>query len=162
MGRRHEARECALQCLYQWEICAPDDVDLMLARFWAARGGAAGEDVREFAESLVRGAIVRAAEIDSLIAEQADNWRLDRMSTVDRNILRLGVSELLADDPPPAAVVIDEAIELAKRFSGEGAGQFVNGILDGIRRRLSGTGDGAESPDPGGSGGDADSRKAMG
>lgn len=129
MGYRHRARERALQCLYQWEAVRPP-LDRLLERFWRAQPES--EAVRAFAERLVRGTVSKVDEIDRLVEAQADNWRLDRMGSVDRNILRLGAYELLYEDDTPGAVAIDEAIELAKRFSGESAGQFVNGILDGI------------------------------
>lgn len=133
MGYRHRGRQRALQCLYQWEITrAP--IDRVLERFW--RANEEPREVREFAERLIRGAVEESGRADELIAEQAENWRLERMGVVDRNILRLGVYELLREEGTPPAVVIDEAIELAKKFSGDTAGQFVNGILDGIRKRI--------------------------
>lgn len=133
MGTRHRGRERAVQVLYEWELTGRS-IDVVLERFWRAREEP--DEVREFAESLARGTADRAEHIDSLIDHQAVNWRLDRLSNVDRGILRLGVYELLNDPDTPAAVVIDEAIELGKRFSGPGSGQFVNGILDGIRKRF--------------------------
>lgn len=146
MGIRRRGRERAVECLYQWESTSSRaPLDRILARFWKARS--APVEVHRFAERLVRGTVARIDEIDPLIAAQATNWRLDRMSSVDRNILRLGVYELMAEDEgAPPAVVIDEAIELAKRYSGEQAGQFVNGVLDGIRKRL----EARESEDPAG------------
>lgn len=132
MGVRHRARERALQCLYQWESTAAP-IDRLFERFWRAQEEP--EEIRRFTEQLVRGTIALVEPIDEIIAAQAANWRIDRMGMVDRNILRLGTYELLREADTPAAVAIDEAIELAKRFSGDDAGQFVNGILDGIRRR---------------------------
>ena len=132
MGARHRARERALQCLYQWESTAAP-IDRLLERFWRAQEEP--EEVRRFAERLVLGTIALVEPIDEIVAAQAANWRLDRMGMVDRNILRLGTYEILREPDTPAAVAIDEAIELAKRFSGDDAGHFVNGILDGIRRR---------------------------
>lgn len=131
MGVRHRARERALQCLYQWESTA-SPIDRVLQRFWSSQPEA--EEVKRFAEHLVRGTVAAIGEIDPLIERQAANWRLERMSMIDRNVLRLGVYELLHERETPPAVVIDEAIELAKRFSGDEAGHFVNGILDGLRR----------------------------
>ena len=84
---------------------------------------------------LVRGTIGRRDEIDARLAEQADNWRLDRMAAVDRNILRLAMYELLFAPDTPPAVVIDEAVEIAKRFGSERSSQFVNGVLDGFLHR---------------------------
>jgi len=133
MGTRHRGRECAVQVLYEWAITGRA-IEVILERFWRAREEP--EELRAFAERLARGTAEQAEHIDSLIDHQAVNWRLDRLSNVDRGILRLGVYELLNETDTPPAVVIDEAIELGKRFSGEGSGQFVNGILDGIRRRL--------------------------
>ncbi len=141
MGHRHRARERALQCLYEWETTGRP-LEELFARFWSARPEP--DPVVAFAERLVRGTVARVEEIDPLIGAQADNWRFDRMGRVDRNILRLGVYEL-TEDETPVAVVIDEAIELAKRFSGEQAGQFVNGVLDGINRRLVGEGGPSET-----------------
>lgn len=133
MGYRHRGRRRALQCLYQWEATGAPLPDL-LARFW--RSQPEDEEARDFAERLVRGTVAAVESIDPLIEKQAANWRLDRIGVVDRTILRIGVYELLEEADTPPAVVIDEAIELAKQFSGEGAGQFVNGILDGIRKRI--------------------------
>jgi len=133
MGYRRQARERALQCLYQWESTGAE-LDGLLDRFW--RANPASRQIRDFTEVLVRGTVDAVTRIDPLLEQQAENWRLERMGCVDRGILRLGVYELLDQPETPAAVAIDEAIELAKRYSGEQAGTFVNGILDGIRRRL--------------------------
>jgi len=93
------------------------------------------EGVRRFAEELVRGTIRHLADLDGLISDSADNWRLDRMSSVDRNILRLAVFETMFRRPPtPPAVVVDEAVELAKLYGTADSGRFVNGILDSILR----------------------------
>jgi N utilization substance protein B len=93
--------------------------------------------VFEYAKGLVRGTLEHREEIDTLIASQADNWRLERMAPVDRNILRLGVYEFLYQADVPKLVVIDEAIELAKRFGSENSSGFVNGLLDGLIKRHS-------------------------
>jgi N utilization substance protein B len=90
------------------------------------------------AERLARGAQARAEELDAQIAEAATNWRLDRIAPVDRTILRLGAYELARETDTPAAVVLDEAVELAKRFGEEGSPAFVNGVLDAIRKRVRG------------------------
>lgn len=140
MGYRHRARRRALQCLYQWEATGAP-LDGLLARFW--RSQPEDETLREFTERLVRGTVEHVESIDPLIRDQAANWRLDRMGVVDRNILRLGVYELMEETDTPPAVVIDEAVELARRFSGDGATSFVNGILDGIRKKIEGSGTGA-------------------
>ena len=85
-----------------------------------------------YAQRLVEGALLRREEIDELIRSQADNWRLERMPAVDRNILRLAVFEMLTEEDVPKLVVVDEAIELAKKFGSEQSGRFVNGLLDGL------------------------------
>jgi len=133
MGIRHRGRERAVQILYEWALTGRS-IERVMEGFWRAREEP--EPVRVFAGQLATGTAEQSESIDALIDRQAVNWRLERLSNVDRGILRLGVYELLNEKDTPAAVVIDEAIELAKRFSGEGAGPFVNGILDGIRRRL--------------------------
>ena len=133
MGIRHRGRERAVQVLYEWALTGRA-IDVVLERFW--RVHEESEEVRIFAERLARGSCERTDDIDPRIDDQAVNWRLDRLSNVDRGILRLGVYELMNEADTPAAVVIDEAIELGKRFSGEGSARFVNGILDGIRKRL--------------------------
>lgn len=134
MGRRHRAREAAIQCLYQWEVtgAAPDRI---LEGFWESRG-AVDAAVRLFAEALVHGVVAQATEIDAMISDQTEHWRMDRLGLVEKSILRLGVYELAFDEQNPAAVVIDEAVELAKRFSGPESGPFINGVLDGIRLRI--------------------------
>ena len=140
MGYRHRGRQRAMQCLYQWQVTGRD-VDRCLDLFWQAHSDL--DEVRAFATELVRGTVENIELIDTLIVEQASNWRPDRMGIVDRSILRLGVYELTTASDVPAAVAIDEAIELAKRFVGERAGQFINGVLDGVRKRLDSRGAGA-------------------
>jgi N utilization substance protein B len=132
MGRRTKARECAFQLLYQWEITG-DPMEVVLEGFWRMRSGT--PQMRAMAERLAVGARHRVPELDASIAEAAIHWRLDRIAPVDRTILRLGAFELLAEPGTPAAVVLDEAIELAKRFGEEDSPSFVNGVLDAIRRR---------------------------
>ncbi|MBI4477477.1 MAG: transcription antitermination factor NusB [Acidobacteria bacterium] len=124
--------------LYQWEI-GGGDLDTTLATYskhHAPSVLADAPDLAAFAQQLVRGAVDHLPQIDALLDEQAKNWRLSRMAVTDRIILRLAVYEFLqaTDTPPP--IVINEAVELAKTFSGEEAARFVNGVLDGIRRRL--------------------------
>lgn len=134
MGDRRRAREYALQALFQIDLAGggPDEV---FGGFWP---GAAEEDpdVRQFAERLARGATARRDEFDGWIAAAAEHWKVERMAAVDRNVLRLALFELLDDDPIPAAVVIDEAVEIAKKFGGGESGAFINAILDSIRRRI--------------------------
>jgi N utilization substance protein B len=135
MGRRTKARECAFQILYQWEITG-DTMGVVLEGFWRLRSGM--PHMRGMAERLATGARGRVGELDQAIAEAATNWRLDRIAPVDRTILRLGAYELMAESGTPAAVVLDEAVELAKRFGEADSPAFVNGVLDAIRRRVRG------------------------
>jgi N utilization substance protein B len=132
MGRRTKARECAFQLLYQWQITG-DPMAQVIEAFWRLRSGT--EAMRAMAERLARGAQARIDELDRAIAEAASNWRLDRIAPVDRTILRLGTYELLAEPQTPRAVVLDEAVEMAKRFGEADSPAFVNGVLDAIRRR---------------------------
>ena len=133
MGRRTRARECALQMLYQWDATRNTPEQLATA-YWKIRSTT--EETRARAEALLRGTLRRQAEIDEALVATARNWRLDRMAAVDRSILRLAAYELLAEPETPAAVVIDEAVELAKRFGEADSGGFVNGVLDAVRRRV--------------------------
>ncbi|MGD1148320.1 MAG: transcription antitermination factor NusB [Thermoanaerobaculaceae bacterium] len=132
MGVRRRGRELALQMLYQHEL-AGADVDTIVVSFDELLQ--APEAVREFAISLARGVISRLAELDAHLVDQADNWRLERMAAVDRNILRLAIYELIFAGDTPPVVVIDEAVEIAKRFGSERSSQFVNGVLDGFLHR---------------------------
>jgi len=136
---RHRGREAALRMLYQADLSG-DPVEEVIAAFFA---GDLAEDLgdlapeaRAFAERLVRGAWRRREEIDALIARGSAHWRIERMAAVDRNVLRLALYELLEEPATPAAVILDEAVELAKKYGGEESGAFVNGVADGIRRRL--------------------------
>jgi N utilization substance protein B len=133
MGARHRGREYALQMLYQAES-AGSPIAEVVAQFWAERD--VPEDVRDFAERLARGTAAALPEIDALLVQSLDHWRLERLAIVDRLILRLAVYEFLHQPETPRIVVIDEAIEVAKRFGGEDSGQFVNGILDALRKRI--------------------------
>jgi N utilization substance protein B len=138
MGRRTKARECAFQLLYQWAITG-DPMPRVLQLFWQVRSGT--PQMRAMAERLAVGAQAQAGALDERIAAAAANWRLDRIATVDRTILRLGTYELLAEPATPAAVVLDEAVELAKRFGETDSPAFVNGVLDAIRREVRGGGE---------------------
>jgi N utilization substance protein B len=135
MGRRTKGRECAFQILYQREITR-EEMPQVIQAFWLVRSGT--PQVRAMAERLAVGADGRAAELDRAIVAAAANWRLDRMAPVDRTILRLGAYELVAEPETPAAVVLDEAIELAKRFGEADSPAFVNGVLDAIREQVRG------------------------
>ena len=134
---RHRAREAALQMLYQWEVgrASPHEA---IATYWPAHDAEHTLDgpLREFANELVRGTIARVSEIDAMLAAHAQNWRVERMAIIDRLVLRLAVYEFLAQPDTPPRVVINEALELARAFSGEDAVAFVNGLLDAIRKAL--------------------------
>jgi len=137
MGRRTKARECAFQILYQWQISG-EPMEQVLDSFWRIRSGTA--QMRAMAERLALGARGCVQGLDEAIAAAAANWRLDRIATVDRTILRLGTYELMAERQTPPAVVLDEAVELAKRFGEADSPAFVNGVLHAIRQRLSAAG----------------------
>jgi N utilization substance protein B len=131
-GTRHAGRAYALQLLYARDVNPSSDVAESAAQ-WADAFELAIEDTaRAFARELVAATAARAPEIDELIAGSSKNWRIDRMSRVDRNILRLGTCELLVFAAVPVKVVINEAVELAKRFGTAESSAFVNGVLDRI------------------------------
>ncbi len=138
---RRRAREAALQILYQWEI-GRMDVRQAAETFFTSQwpGGAAPPtELRAFAEALSRDTVADLETIDRLIAAVAEHWRPERLAVVDRLVLRMALCELRRagqPDAPPPAVVIDEAIELARRFGTEESARFVNGLLDAARRRL--------------------------
>ena len=129
MSPRTRARELALQYLYGLDLLGEGVQELDEFLGWRASDGRA----IEFARTICLGAREKMTELDELVSRQLDNWSLDRLATVDRNILRIAAWEMLRGGTP-AAVVIDEAIELGKRFGGEDSGGFVNGVLDGLRR----------------------------
>ena len=134
MGTRRKARELALQVLYQIEFCnmeAGTAFDLFCQCFEVSKRAV------PYARRLVDGVEERRTEINDLLSSYADNWRPERMSVVDRNILRLALFELCFDDEAPATVVINEAIEVAKRFGTEESASFINGILDAVRVAIS-------------------------
>jgi len=132
---RHRGRQAALQMLYQWEI-GRVPIDEVCERFWveAPLDEPAEEEVRAFATSLAGGVVSHVTEIDPLITEAADHWRIERMHVMDRLILRLAVYEFLFETETPAKVIINEALELARTFSADDSIRFINGILDAIRR----------------------------
>jgi N utilization substance protein B len=135
---RHRAREAALQILYQWDI-GKGDVDRAAETFFSRQWPDADpppDDLLEFASALAHDTVARLDAIDPLIAETAQRWRPERMAVLDRLILRMAVCELLRDRATPPAVVINEALELARTFSTEEAVKFVNGVLDAIRKKL--------------------------
>jgi transcription antitermination protein NusB len=131
MGTRRKAREYALQMLFQWDI-THDPIEAIAASFWENHEEQPA--VTEFARRLVTQTVEHVEKIDSVIQSHAEHWRLDRMAVVDRNILRLATQELLFDTETPGTVVINEAIEIARRYSAQESPQFINGILDSIKR----------------------------
>jgi N utilization substance protein B len=134
MGLRREAREAAVQFLYQLDTHKPDDTAKALDEFW--KQSEAKPNVREFANDLLRGTLEKKAEIDARIASLADNWDFERLAVVDRNILRLALYEMLFRTEIPPVVSINEAIEIAKKFSTAESGKFVNGLLDRVKKEL--------------------------
>lgn len=158
MGSRREARERAVQFLFQADLNRPEDLDVALDHFWASQRSVAiadadgpakwGEtrelppptskenEIRAFADPLIRGTIEHLAEIDGLLTVQAQNWDLVRMAVLDRNILRLAIYEMRYRLDIPPVVSINEAVDIAKKFSTDESGKFVNGILDKIKGEL--------------------------
>ncbi len=158
MGKRREARERAVQFLFQHDLNPPEDLPGAMEQFWATQAAAAiaeekgvanwGEPVklppptadeaavRLFAEPLIRGTLEHRDEADALIKKHAKNWDLHRIAAVDRNILRLAIFEMLHRDDIPPVVSINEAVDIAKKFSTQDSGKFVNGILDKIKGEL--------------------------
>ncbi|MDD5246521.1 MAG: transcription antitermination factor NusB [Candidatus Omnitrophica bacterium] len=133
MKKRTQAREFALQILYQMDICRQDH-QAAIDNFWQMRLKEETEkEIMDFSSQLVQGVAENLEKIDKKISEYATNWRLERMAYVDRNILRLGSYELLFREDIPPKVSINEAVELAKKFSSQEASKFVNGILDKIK-----------------------------
>ena len=130
MSLRSKGREFAMQMLFQWDI-SEQNLSKLEGNFW--RSAKAAENTRTFANRLFEGAAKQAASLDEVIVKHAENWRLERLSAIDRAILRLALYELRATDTPPK-VVLNEAVELAKKFSSEDAGGFVNGILDSFHK----------------------------
>ena len=155
---RREARERAVQFLFQYDLNRAESLDQALEHFWESqRAAAIAEEkgdatwgqpvelppiseheaaVRAFAEPLIRGAVERQAELDERIKKYAKNWDLHRMAVVDRNVLRLAIYEMLHREDIPPVVSINEAVDIAKKFSTEDSGKFVNGILDKVKGDL--------------------------
>jgi N utilization substance protein B len=158
MGKRREARERTVQFLFQHDLNPPENLDEALAHFWDSQRAAAiaeekgaatwGEppelppptadeaEVRLFAEPLIRGTLEHRDEADAVIKKHAKNWDLHRIAAVDRNILRLAIYEMLHRDDIPPVVSINEAVDIAKKFSTQDSGKFVNGILDKVKSEL--------------------------
>jgi N utilization substance protein B len=158
MGKRREARERAVQFLFQHELNPPENLEAALDHFWESqRGAAIAEDkgvarwgqpselpppttdeaaVRLFADPLIRGSLEHRNESDEVIKKHALNWDLHRIAAVDRNILRLAIYEMLHREDIPPVVSINEAVDIAKKFSTQDSGKFVNGILDKVKGEL--------------------------
>ncbi len=134
MGARRRARECALQMLFSYDVARPS-VDELLETYWGEMAEAA-EEVRVFANELVIGTISNLDEIDERIRLRTEHWRIPRMAIVDRNLLRMAIYEFMFQPNTPRTVAINEALEIARRFSTHEATQFINGILDAIKRDL--------------------------
>lgn len=130
---RRKAREYALQVLFALDL-NPGPAKDFLKTFWEVHP--ARDEVREYANTLVTGTLQKKKEIDELISAHSSNWKLDRMAVTDRNILRLGTYELMEERSVPAKVVMNEAIEIARRFGTSDSSLFVNGILDSIHQEL--------------------------
>jgi N utilization substance protein B len=131
MGKRRKSREGTLQILFQLEFddSDPDDV---VNQFWEAKK--ASREIKDYSSYLIKGITSHRNSIDRIIQSASEHWRLSRMAVVDRNILRMAVFELFYEEGLAPAIVINEAIEVAKKFSSDQAAQFINGILDGLRR----------------------------
>ena len=134
MGTRRKSRELALQMLFQADMGKQNKEEVRRS-FWRERTEVERE-TRGFADGLFGVASDRGGEIDPMIERHAEHWRMERMAAVDRNILRLGVAELLGYPETPRPVVINEALEIARRFSAPESVQFINGVLDSVAREL--------------------------
>jgi transcription antitermination protein NusB len=134
MGTRRKSRELTMQMLFQGDLGkqAPDEVS---ALFWPSRDDV-DDETRGFAGDLYRVATARQAEIDALIESHAQNWRLERMAVVDRNLLRAAVAEMLAYPTTPAPIIINESLEIARRYAAPESVPFLNGILDATARSI--------------------------
>jgi len=158
MGQRREARERAVQFLFQYDINPPENLDAALVQFWTSqRSASLAEDkaratwgektelppptteeaaLQLFAEPLIRGTLEHRDLLDEHIKKHAQNWDLHRMAVVDRNVLRLAIYEMLYRDDIPPVVSINEAVDIAKKFSTQDSGKFVNGLLDKVKSEL--------------------------
>ena len=158
MGKRREARERAIQFLFQHDLNPPEDLAAALEHFWESqRAAAIAEDkgaanwgvpvelppataeelaIRQFADPLIRGTLEHRDEADGIIKKYAKNWELHRIAAVDRNVLRLAIYEMMHRDDIPPIVSINEAVDVAKKFSTQDSGKFVNGILDKVKGEL--------------------------
>jgi N utilization substance protein B len=132
-GPRRQAREAALQILYFWEVGRAEP-QAAIDAYFAEHQPDAVDAVTTFASQIVHGTVEEIASLDAAIAEHSRNWRVERLATIDRLILRMAVWELRHEPETPPAAVINEALELARRFSTDDAVKFINGVLDGIKR----------------------------
>jgi N utilization substance protein B len=134
MGTRRKSRELAMQMLFQGDLGkqTPEQVEKL---FWESRDDV-DDDTRAFTEDIYRVATARQPEIDKLIETHAQNWRLERMAVVDRNLIRAAVAEMLGSPNTPAAIIINESLEVARRYAAPESVQFLNGVLDAIARDL--------------------------
>jgi len=144
MATRRQAREWAFQMLFHLDA-NPVELDELFAGF--RKESRASGRARDFAEALVRGVAANMREIDGMISRHAKHWRLSRMGSVERNVLRMAVYEMIHQRDTPPAVVINEAVDIAKYFGTDESGRFVNGILDTIRREAGGGSEGGRGPD---------------
>ncbi|HEV3374423.1 MAG TPA: transcription antitermination factor NusB [Candidatus Acidoferrum sp.] len=132
MSLRRKSREFALQMLFQWDM-SPQEPAKLEAKFW--RAAKAADSTRAFANQLYEGAAKEVAALDELIVKHAENWRFERLAAIDRAVLRLAIHELRVADAP-YRVVLNEAVDLAKKYSSEESGAFVNGILDAVHKSM--------------------------
>jgi len=131
MGQRHKAREHALQGLYMYEV-SKSAVENIIEFEWL--DGEISEEAEKFAVELIQGVISKIEKIDSIITDYSKNWKFERISIIDKSILRLAIYEILFIKDIPAIVTINECIDLGKTFGGENSGQFINGILDAVKK----------------------------
>jgi transcription antitermination protein NusB len=131
-GKRRKSRELAMQMLFQADV-GKQNPDEVRKTFWQAREEVE-DDTRGFSEDLFRVAKAREEEIDAIIERHSQNWKLSRMAAVDRNVLRMAIAELLGFPGTPAPIVINEALEIARRYSAPESINFLNGVLDAIAR----------------------------
>jgi len=134
MGTRRRSRELTMQMLFQGDL-GKQDADQVRDLFWRSRDDV-DDETRGFAEDLFRVATTREKEIDELIQAHAQNWRLERMAAVDRNLLRASVAEMLAYPGTPGPIIINEALEIARRYAAPESIHFLNGVLDAISRTV--------------------------
>ncbi len=142
---RRQAREAALQILYLWEVGRAEP-GASIEAYFGEHGPDASEDVVDFATTLVRGTVRAVDDLDALIAQHSRHWRVDRLAIIDRLIIRMATWEIQHDRETPPAVIINEALELTRRFSADEAVGFVNGMLDAIRKTIEAERSGASAP----------------